>query len=75
MIGNTADQGSGDKRLLLTVPEAARLLRISRNLAYELIVQGRLPHVRFGRVIRIPRSRLEEWILEEALLPKGTAKW
>ena len=31
--------------LLLTVAEAAGLLRISSNLAYELVAQGRMPHV------------------------------
>jgi len=58
-----------DKSLLLTVSEAARLLRISRNLAYELVAQGQLPHVRLGRVIRIPRHGLEQWIACQAGLP------
>lgn len=31
--------------LLLTVAEAAGLLLISSNLAYELVAQGRMPHV------------------------------
>lgn len=52
--------------LLLTVPETAKLLRISRGLAYELIARGELPHIRLGRVIRIPRHGLEQWIAREA---------
>jgi len=60
---------TADSSLLLTVPEAAQLLRISRNLAYELIAQGELPHVRLGRVIRIPRHGLEHWIACRAGLP------
>jgi excisionase family DNA binding protein len=55
-----------DNRLLLTVPEAARLLRISRNLAYELVAKGELPAVRLGRVIRVPRRSLEDWITRNA---------
>lgn len=51
---------------LLTVPEAAKLLRISRNLAYELVARQQLPAVRFGRVIRIPRYSLDEWIASQA---------
>ena len=47
---------------LLTVPEAARVLRISRNLAYELVARRELPALRFGRVIRIPKYSLDEWI-------------
>jgi excisionase family DNA binding protein len=45
--------------LLLTVEEAAALLRIGRNTAYELIAQGALPHVRLGRLIRVPRHSVE----------------
>ena len=52
--------------LLLTVREAAKLLRISRNLAYELVAQGRLPAIYLGRRILIPRHGLERWIVQEA---------
>ena len=46
----------------LTVPEVAGLLRISRNLAYELVAQGELPSFRLGSRIRIPRDRLSNWL-------------
>ena len=59
--------------MLLTVAEAARLLRISRNLCYELIAQGRLPHLRLGRRILVPRYGLEQWIARESSLPNGPA--
>lgn len=58
-----------DDPLLLTVDEAAALLRISRNATYMLIRQHRLPHVRMGRTIRIPAARLREWIDREAGTP------
>ena len=51
---------------LLTVPEVAELLRISRNLAYELVAQHQLPAVRFGRVIRVPRNALAEWVQQKS---------
>lgn len=51
---------------LLTVPEAAKLLRIGRNLAYELVARGEIPSVRLGRVIRVPQASLERWILSES---------
>ena len=50
---------------LLTVAEAAELLRVHPNHVYELIRRGELPHVRLGRVIRLPRHRLEQWIEDE----------
>lgn len=52
--------------MLLTVAETARLLRISRNLAYDLIAQDKLPHVRLGRRILVPRARIARWIEDEA---------
>ena len=52
--------------MVLTVSEAAHLLRISRNLAYELIAQDRLPHVRLGRRILVPRVAIERLIGDEA---------
>lgn len=58
-----------DSSLLLTVSEAARVLRISRNLAYELVARGDLPAVRLGRVIRVPRHGLEQWIARQSGLP------
>jgi excisionase family DNA binding protein len=56
-----------DDQLLLTVPETAKLLRISRNLAYELVARGELPAVRFGRVIRVPRDALDNWVKASAI--------
>lgn len=54
---------------MMKVAEAAAYLRISRDLAYELIKTGELPHVRLGRVIRVPRFGLEQWIARESGLP------
>jgi excisionase family DNA binding protein len=48
-----------DETLTLTVPEAAKLLRISRGAAYESVRTGSIPAIRFGRTIRIPRYALE----------------
>jgi len=55
-----------DDQLLLTVPEVAKVLRIGRNLAYELVARGEIPCVRLGRMIRVPRSSLERWLEREA---------
>lgn len=41
--------------LLLGVADAAKLLGISKGLAYDLIAEGRLPHVRLGRRVLVPR--------------------
>lgn len=48
-----------DEPLALSVEEAARLLGISRTLAYESVARGELPAVRLGRRIVVPRRALE----------------
>jgi len=49
-------------KLTLTVEEAARLLGISRALAYELVTRDELPHLRLGRRIVVPRRALESML-------------
>src|SRR6516165_3673616 len=46
-------------QLVYTVPEAAKLLRISPAHAYALVSRGELPSLRLGRRILIPRCALE----------------
>lgn len=38
----------GGDVLCISIPEAARMLGISRNLAYELVNQGKLPYIMLG---------------------------
>ena len=47
------------ERLVLSVPEAARLLGISRRLAYELAARDELPVLRLGGRVLILRRPLE----------------
>jgi excisionase family DNA binding protein len=51
--------GSDRKALVVTVPEAARLLGISRTHAYELVTRGELAHVRLGRRIVVPKHAID----------------
>ena len=44
----------------ITVEETAKILSISRGLAYEMVRQGKIPALHFGRVIRVPRHALEQ---------------
>ncbi len=47
---------------VLTVLELARVLRIGRGSAYELVRMGVVPSIRIGRLVRIPRDGLLAWI-------------
>ncbi len=44
---------------VLTVEEAAAVLRIGRSAAYTAVRCGDIPSVRLGRSLRVPRHQLE----------------
>jgi excisionase family DNA binding protein len=46
-------------RLTVTVPEAARLLGVSRMSAYSAVRTGEIPSIRIGRRVLIARAALE----------------
>ena len=60
------DQGPEVERLTLTVPEAARVLGIGRNVAYQAAASGEIPTIKIGRRIVVPRAALER-LLENAM--------
>ena len=45
---------------MMTVPELAQYLRISKPTAYALVNEGKIPSARFGRQIRIYRGDVLE---------------
>lgn len=60
---------------VLTVSEAAELLRLGRTRCYEAINAGEIPVLRFGRRISIPREGLRlmlagEWKPNAAERPR-----
>ncbi len=55
--------GLGDQEpILLTVEEVAEALQVGRSMVYGLIQAGSLPAIRLGRLRRIRRSDLREWV-------------
>jgi excisionase family DNA binding protein len=57
-LAATHEDERSAEALTLSVPEAAKLLGISRALAYELVTRGELPSLRLGRRIVVPRVAL-----------------
>mgnify|MGYP005804908729 CR=1 FL=1 len=51
-----------EESLVLTVPEAARKLRIGVGRCYELTRCGRLRSIRVGKRILIPRAAILEFL-------------
>lgn len=50
---------------LLTVPEAAEELRLSRTKTWDLIASGDLPSIRIGSARRVIRQDLMEWLARQ----------
>ncbi len=48
-----------DTPLLVSVPEAARLLGVGKTLAWEMVRNGDLPKVNLGKRVLIPRAAIE----------------
>jgi excisionase family DNA binding protein len=48
-----------EEKLTLTVPEAARLIGISRMTAYVAVREGTIPSIRIGRRVLVPRAALD----------------
>ncbi len=48
--------------LMLTISEAGEVLRIGRSSMYALVRCGRLRSVRVGKVIRVPRDAIMEFL-------------
>ena len=56
------------KRETLSVPEAAQVLGISRSLAYEMARIGKLPTIRFGKRLVVPRRALERMLEQSEVI-------
>jgi len=54
---------------VLTVRQAADALQVSTNTLYSLVAQNAIPHLRFGKLIRIPRWGLLQFIARSSGAP------
>jgi excisionase family DNA binding protein len=53
-------------RLTVTVEEAAELLGLGRNAAYEGVRRGQIPAIKIGKRILVPRAQLERLLSGQA---------
>ncbi len=63
-----------EKTEYLKVPEVAKVLRIARSRAYDLVANGTIPAVRIGRSVRVSRSELEHWLTNQIYLDTARKK-
>ncbi len=51
-----------EKRQFLSLEEVAKLLNVNYQLVYRLVRAGELPAVRLGRVYRVDRNDLDDFL-------------
>lgn len=56
-----------EKTLTYTVPEVAKLLKISLSKAYLLTKTEDFPSIKIGRRILIPREEFMEWMKSQVV--------
>ena len=47
---------------ILTIPEVARYLKISKSKIYNLVSKKEIPHLKIGRNVRIRQTDLQKWM-------------
>lgn len=52
------------ERLTVTVPEAAKLLGVSRMTAYAAVREGAIPSLRIGRRVLVPKVALDRLLMQ-----------
>src|SRR4051812_48555607 len=58
-----------DEPVVYTVRQAAKLLQVSKNHLYSLVEQELVPSVHFGKLIRIPRWALLQFLASASGAP------
>jgi putative molybdopterin biosynthesis protein len=57
----------------LTVPEVAKMLRMSRQTIYNMVKAGDIPHFRIGNKVRFNRADLEA-LMQTKTVTTGESK-
>lgn len=53
-----------ESKQTISVEEAAKVLGIGRNLAYDRVKTGEIPAIKIGRRLLVPRAALEKLLSE-----------
>jgi excisionase family DNA binding protein len=64
----TSRQSTSHGALLVTIPDAARILAVGRSTIYELIGSGQLATVHIGRAVRVPVEELRRLVDRRVLV-------
>lgn len=54
---------------ILTVPQVAEILQISKAKAYLIIQRGEMPYIKLEKNIRVKESELQKYIEKQTIRP------
>lgn len=60
------------EKILLTPRDVAKFLGVSRNKAYELFRRPDFPTLKLGKLLRVTREALEQWISTQIQVKEST---
>lgn len=52
---------------ILTIPQVARYLKLSRSKVYGLVARRQIPYIRVGKSVRIRASDLAQWLQRQTV--------
>lgn len=52
---------------ILTIPEVACYLKMSKSKVYNLVAKKEIPHLKFGRNVRIREIDLHGWMAKQVV--------
>ncbi len=55
---------------ILTIPQVAKYLKLSKSKVYLLVQRNRIPHIRIGRNVRIRESELTRWLEKQQVVQR-----
>jgi len=56
-------------RRLLSVQELATYLGISKDTAYTMASQRKIPFVKIGRLLKFDLTAIDDWIAQNSIMP------
>ncbi len=60
---------------MMSTAEVARFLGVTKRHVYRLVQEGRVPHYKWGRLLRFHPGEIAAWLEEFRRSPGGEQQW
>lgn len=69
LLSNPEVATAYDALAILTIPQVADYLQLSKSKVYGMVTRNEIPYIRIGKNVRVRQGDLQEWLAEQT---KGT---